>query len=151
MRFLAIIIISTLFTLGFFASCKKVTNKVDSEKPFVLFFADSSGLINQCFDQVNGLNNVPLKSCSNTVTGLDLPLSIKDTISTFLFRKGSSTDTLKITYSKFNFAGNGEYEIRFRVKSIRPSKGFEQYSTKCTPETFTYCNGDQNLFAVIYL
>ena len=155
MRFLAIYIVSALFTFGFFTNCKKVTTKVNSEKSFILFFADKdSGLLkDQCFDQVYGLNNSPLKSCSNSLTGLELPLNITDTISTFIFLKDSQTDTIKITYKKFHRIGTGEYEVRFDLKRIDPlkSRRFDSLSTSCTPEISTYCNGDQNLFAVIYL
>ena len=132
-----------------FATCKKVTKQVNSEKMFSLVFVDNSNTpINKCYDRVWAEGKANLANCSNTTIGLQLPLSIKsDSISTFFFRKDNKTDTLILVYHKTITSGINEFEVLYDLKQIKGS--FKKSSLKCFPDLTPKCDGEKALLSAV--
>ena len=132
-----------------FCTCKKMTNKVNSEKMFSLIFVDSLNTpINQCYDRVwaEGKGNLP--NCSNSTTGLQLPLSIKaDSTTIFYLKKNDKTDTLIVMYKKTIAPGNNEFEVFYDLTQIKGS--FKKTSIKCIPDLTPKCDGDKALLSAV--
>lgn len=129
-----------------FSTCQKVTKKVNSEKSFVLYFAeieDETVLSkNVCFDKVYGQGRVPLAiPCSNTTEGIKLPLNIAADTSCFFFVNGKKTDTLALGYTRTFEGGGAEFEVKYNIRHI--SSSFKSLSTQCIEGITPECNGNQ--------
>ena len=145
-RFLFILVM-----IGSFCSCKKVKDKLDSEKPFQIYFADSSGnLKNYCYDRVYGIGGANVIPCSAGTFGIKLPLSLIQETSVFLFVKGGVTDTITLDYTKFSRLNGTEYEMFYKLKHP-PVNTFGKFSMSCIPQLETYCKSYEGMMGIVYI
>ena len=91
-----------------------------------------------------------LAACTQEEEGILLPLNIKSDQSVFIFVKGRQTDTLVVSYEKFNQIGSNEYELNFKI--TKPfTTTFDSLNSTCVPQILNYCNAYPGFFAIVYL
>lgn len=131
-------------------TCNRVKDKVNSEKPFYLYFADQSGVLKDtCFDKVYGIGNTNLIPCAIGLQGIELPLNITTETSSFVFVKDTLEDTITLDYKKFYRLATTEYEVSYKIKNL-PKNSFDSLSTQCIPQLTDLCNAYEGLYAIVY-
>ena len=149
MKFL-IKILAIGLTLFLFTNCKRVKEKVNSEKSFLLYFADQSGVVKDtCFDKVYGIGSTNLVPCAIGLQGIELPLNIISETSSFVFVKESIKDTITINYKKFYHLATTEYEVSYTLKEL-PKSNSDSISIQCIPQLYDICVANQGKYAIVY-
>ncbi|MBC7390300.1 MAG: hypothetical protein H7329_13875 [Opitutaceae bacterium] len=138
------------FALFVFTTCNKVKDKVNSEKPFLLFFADKSGILKDtCFDKVYGIGSTNLVPCTIGLQGIELPLNINSETCFFVFVKNTIKDTVTISYKKFYRLASTEYVVNYMLREL-PKSSSDSINNQCISQLNDVCNANPGMYAIVY-